>query len=71
MELPEGWQLNREGRRTQIARLIDELTEIKRRFGNTAVYISGLSWGAVALNEQADDEKIARERDTFTMTLLG
>lgn len=70
-DLPEGWKPLTYGRRVQIATLIEELTEIKTRFGNTAVYITGLSWGAVALNEQADDEKMALERDLFTMNSLG
>ena len=71
VELPEGWQLSTDGFRMQIGELIDDLTTIKDRFGNTCVYIKGLTWGAVALNEQADDEKLTRERDLFAMTLLG
>ena len=69
-ELPEGWKLDI-GRMERISVLIDELTAIKNRFGNTCVYITGLSWGAVALNEHADDEKLAREQDLFAMNLLG
>ncbi len=43
----------------QIDTLIADLQKISERFGNTCVYIrrSGLSWGAVALNRRADDEK--------------
>lgn len=48
-----------ENRMVQIGDLIVEMQEIRKRFGNTCVYIrrGGLSWGAVALNAQADDEK--------------
>jgi hypothetical protein len=44
---------------TQISKLIADLQQIKDRFGDTCVYIRrhGLSWGAVALNYQSDDEK--------------
>lgn len=43
----------------QIETLIADLQSIRDRFGNTCVYIRrrGLSWGAVALNHRADDEK--------------
>lgn len=43
----------------QIGTLIADLQQIKDRFGNTCVYIrrGGLSWGGVALNRRADDEK--------------
>jgi hypothetical protein len=37
------------GRMVQIADLIAELQEIQRKFGNTCCFISGLSWGSVAL----------------------
>lgn len=69
-DLPEGWK-PQIGSMVQIADFIDELTDIKNRWGNTCVYITGCSWGAVALNEQADDEKMALEFDRFAMTLLG
>lgn len=71
MDLPEEWKLSTAGSRVQIGTLIEQLNEIRAKFGNTAVYITGLTWGAVALNEQADDEKAALERDLFSMTLLG
>lgn len=43
----------------QINTLIADLKKISEQFGNTCVYIRqfGLSWGAVALNRQAEDEK--------------
>lgn len=46
-------------RMVQIVKLITDLQDIKERFGNTCVYIrrGGLSWGGVALNRKADDEK--------------
>lgn len=48
-----------EDRMVRIEKLIADLQSIKDRFGNTCVYIrrGGLSWGAVALNRRADDEK--------------
>lgn len=44
---------------TQISKLIADLQQIKDSWGDTCVYIRrhGLSWGAVALNYQNDDEK--------------
>lgn len=43
----------------QIDTLIADLQRTRARFGNTCVYIrrGGASWGAVALNHAADDEK--------------
>lgn len=43
----------------QIEKLIADLQAIRAQFGNTCVYIRqfGLSWGAVALNREAEDEK--------------
>lgn len=42
----------------QISKLIADLQRIKADFGDTCVYIKpGVSWGAVALNRQNDDEK--------------
>lgn len=43
----------------QIEKLIADLQSIHKQFGNTCVYIRqfGLSWGAVALNREAEDEK--------------
>lgn len=43
----------------QIDTLIADLQKISKQFGNTCVYIrrGGLSWGAVALNRQGDDEE--------------
>ena len=41
----------------QIEALIGELKDTAEKFGNTCVYIAGLSWGAVALNYQAEDQK--------------
>jgi hypothetical protein len=48
-----------ETRMIRIEKLIADLQEIKRKFGNTCVYIHprGMSWGAVALNYQDEDEK--------------
>ena len=37
--------------------LIKELREINNGFGNTGVYIGGMSWGGMALNEMAEEEK--------------
>lgn len=46
-------------RMTPIDDLIGELQGIRSKFGNTCVYLrrGGMSWGAVALNRRADDEK--------------
>lgn len=43
----------------KIKDLIADMQAILDRFGNTCVYIRprGLSWGAVALNYQAEDEQ--------------
>lgn len=43
----------------RISALIADLQDVLNKFGDTCVYIrrDGLSWGAVALNRQADDEK--------------
>lgn len=43
----------------RISALIADMQGILDRFGDTCVYIrrGGLSWGAVALNRQSDDEK--------------
>jgi RecJ-like exonuclease len=48
-----------EDRMLKISKVIAELLEIKQRFGDTCVYIrrGGMSWGAVALNREADDKK--------------
>lgn len=45
------------GRMVQIEDLIRELGETRAKFGNTCVYIVDMSWGALALNRQAEDEK--------------
>jgi len=47
----------RRGRMVQILDLIAELQLIQERFGNTCVYIRDVSWGACALNRQAEDRK--------------
>lgn len=46
-------------RMVRISKLIADLQSIKDRFGDTCVYIrtGGMSWGAVALNRESDDEK--------------
>lgn len=58
----------------QIEALIADMQSIRERFGNTCVYVrrGGLSWGAVALNRRADDEKFGlfdlqeqHDRDTL------
>lgn len=43
----------------RISKLIADLQNIYDRFGDTCVYIRrhGLSWGAVAMNYEHDDEK--------------
>ncbi len=43
----------------QIEKLIADLQSVHKQFGNTCVYIRqfGVSWGAVALNREAEDEK--------------
>lgn len=38
----------------RISKLIEQLTEIKERFGNTCVWSEKLSWGATALHAHAD-----------------
>jgi hypothetical protein len=43
----------------QIADFIRELQGIQERWGNTCVYIRDLTWGAVALNREADDREKA------------
>lgn len=61
----DGRPINRRrGRRLQIAELIAELQDIHKRYGNTVVYVSGLSWGSKALWDMADvedAEKMAKE----------
>lgn len=49
------------GRMVQIDDLLKELTETRKQFGNTCVYIRDMSWGAVALNRQADDERAEKQ----------
>jgi hypothetical protein len=44
-------------RMIQIAELITELQTIQQRYGNTCVYIRGLAWGAVALNQESEDKR--------------
>lgn len=46
-------------RMVKIDSMISELQEIRASYGNTCVYVrrGGMSWGAVALNRHADDEK--------------
>lgn len=46
-------------RMVRIDGMIARLQEIQKRFGNTCVYVrrGGMSWGAVALNREADDKK--------------
>lgn len=46
-------------RMVKISALIANLTSVQERYGDTCVYIrrGGMSWGAVALNRQADDKK--------------
>ena len=39
---------------------IAELQSTREKFGNTCVYIRDASWGAVALNRQAEDEWLDR-----------
>lgn len=43
----------------KISKLIEDMQEVHRKFGDTCVYIrrGGLSWGAVALNRRDDDKK--------------
>ncbi|GBQ32129.1 hypothetical protein AA13594_2277 [Gluconacetobacter azotocaptans DSM 13594] len=41
----------------KIASLIEWAQKIRDQFGNTCVYAVDLSWGAVALNREADDRK--------------
>lgn len=55
--LPPG--IDNEDHMIQIAKLIADMQEIQRKFGNTCVYIrrGGVSWGAVALNRRDDDKK--------------
>lgn len=53
---PDRWQPH-VGRMMQIEALISELKDTAGKFGNTCVYITGLTWGAVALNYQAEDQK--------------
>lgn len=46
-------------RMIQIEKLIADLQDIHKKFGNTCVYIRqfGVSWGAVAMNREAEDER--------------
>lgn len=46
-------------RMIKISKLIEDMQEVNRKFGDTCVYIrrGGLSWGAVALNRRDDDKK--------------
>ena len=43
-------------RMVKIDDFIAELQETRDRYGNTCVYIRDCSWGAVALNRQAEDK---------------
>lgn len=55
-ERAEGEQSDR---MVKISALIANLTAVRDRYGDTCVYIrrGGMSWGAVALNREADDKK--------------
>lgn len=48
-----------EDKMMKISKLIEMMQAIHERWGDTCVYIrrGGLAWGAVALNNRADDEK--------------
>lgn len=43
------------GNMMKIEKLIEWASDIRKRFGNTCVYVNDLSWGAVALNRSHDD----------------
>ena len=45
------------GRMIRIDDYIKELQQIREKFGNTCVYIRDASWGGMALNRQAEDER--------------
>lgn len=64
-------------RMIRISKLIADLTDVYKRFGDTCVYIRrrGLSWGAVAMNYEAEDEKrgvfcLQEEHDAAMMRCL-
>jgi hypothetical protein len=57
------------GRMVQIDDFIKELQETRRKFGNTCVYIRDVSWGAVALNREAEDEAAEQKRAADAMWL--
>lgn len=46
------------GRMVRVSELIDEIKEIRGRFGETCFYVRDVSWGAVALNRQAEDDAL-------------
>ena len=65
LETPEAARL---GRMIKVSELIRELEDVRARFGETCVYIRDVSWGAVALNRQAEDrENACRDEDRAAM----
>lgn len=58
-DTPIGNTAEKKSRMIQVADFIKELQELYEKWGNTCIYIRplGMSWGAAALNYQADDEK--------------
>jgi len=59
------------GRMIQIDDFIKELQETRQKFGNTCVYIRDVSWGAVALNRQGEDEEREKIRAADVCRVCG
>jgi len=58
------------GRMIQIDDFIKELQQIREKYGNTCIYIRDASWGGMALNRQAEDEraeKLLEQKKTITL----
>lgn len=63
----EGRPMNRrKGRMVQASDLLKEIEEIIAKWGNTCFYVTGLSWGSVALWESSDYEAMNSDPATRT-----
>ena len=59
--VPEGYRLvkNEAGEMVHIDDLVEWLTKVRERFGNSCVYARDVCWGAVALNRRHADTPAA------------
>lgn len=55
---PPGYRIvkNAKGDTIQVGYLLNYLTKVRERFGDTCIYARDVCWGAVALNRRHDDE---------------